>query len=126
MRPFPTLLVMQALALAGCVTQPGPAAFLTADHPCLPWVDFPADRYSNADSPFYGCTAAVNLRAMAVEPGDLDAGRPLGPANGDQQVRAVDAYRLGRVKAFQGAGASGTTAGGSSGAASGTSSGSGP
>jgi type IV pilus biogenesis protein CpaD/CtpE len=89
-------------------------------------VDYPTDRYSNADSPFYGCISAANLRATVVEPGDLDAGRALGPANGDQQIRAIQAYRLGRVKAFQGASASGASSGGASGATGASSSGSGP
>jgi type IV pilus biogenesis protein CpaD/CtpE len=102
------------LLLAGC-SAPAPPPRPTAQQPCPQWTAFPADRHSNADSPYLGCTNAANLRSMAADPADLDRGRTLGAADGEVAARTVDAYRQGKVKTAPSSGASGaaTQSGGS-------------
>jgi type IV pilus biogenesis protein CpaD/CtpE len=100
LRSIPVLLAIGvALAQAGC-TDPASLPVPTAARPCPPYVLFPASRYSNADSPYLGCTVAVNLRANAERPADLDHGRPLGPADGQRETLAVENYQQGKIKAF--------------------------
>lgn len=45
-----------------------------------------------------GCANRANLRAMLADPADLDHGRTLAPATGEQEARAVEAYRKGEAK----------------------------
>jgi type IV pilus biogenesis protein CpaD/CtpE len=100
LRAVPTLLgICVALAQTGC-TDPASLPVPTAAQPCPPYVLFPAALYSNADSPYIGCTVAVNLRAQAERPADLDHGRPLGPADGQRETLAVETYQQGKIKAF--------------------------
>lgn len=112
------LLAGLALAGVGCTEMrtPAPAMTLTG---CRQWTSFPANPYSNEDSPYLGCSNTMNLRAMAANPADLDAGRPLGPADGEHAANAVAAYRQGRVKSSAAAGgmvpSMPATAGGSAG-----------
>ena len=87
------------LAGSGC-TDPALLPVPTAAQPCPPWTLFPADPNSNADSPYLGCTVAVNLRAAAARPADLERGRPLGPADGQRETLAVETYQQGKVKPF--------------------------
>ena len=92
------LLVLSAAALAACN---GPQAMhppSAAVQACPQWTDYPLDHHSNQPSPYLGCVTTMNLRAMAANPADLDSGRPLGPADGDRQARAISAYRQGRGK----------------------------
>jgi len=42
---------------------------------------------------------------MVENPGDLDHGRALGPANGDREILGLDAYTQGKDKASPAAGA---------------------
>jgi type IV pilus biogenesis protein CpaD/CtpE len=88
------------LAASACAPLPVP----TAQQPCPQWVLFPPDYFSNADSPYLGCVVATNLRANAADPADLERGRPLAPANGERETRAVEAYEQGKIKPFQGSG----------------------
>lgn len=106
------LVVLLAL-VAGCSEPPVTMLRPTAAMPCPQWVLFPADRHSNTDSPYLGCTNEVNLRAMVANPADLERGRPLGLADGAHEARAVDAYRLGTAKTL---GASGVMTPGANGA----------
>ena len=76
----------------------------TAAQPCPQWALFPTDYFSNADSPYLGCTLAVNLQASLANPADLERGTPYGPANGERETRAVEAYQQGRIKPLQGSG----------------------
>ena len=101
------------LAISGCASAPPPPRpGLHAGRDCPQWTLFPVDRFSNADSPYLGCVSASNLRAMVANPEDLDRGRPLGPADGDRATRAIETYRAGPIKPFQGSGASGPTSSG--------------
>jgi type IV pilus biogenesis protein CpaD/CtpE len=103
------------LAGAACTHESLPVP--TAAQPCPPWVLFPPDYHSNADSPYLGCVVAANLRAMVANPADLERGRPLGPGNGERQTLAVEAYQQDKVKPLQsvsstsGAGGGGGTGG---------------
>jgi len=95
------------LVVSGCASEPPlPPLGRDAGRSCPQWTLFPVNRYSNADSPYLGCVSAVNLRAMVADPADLERGRPLGPADGERQTGAIEAYRQGKIKPFQGAGAS--------------------
>jgi type IV pilus biogenesis protein CpaD/CtpE len=94
-----TLWLGLALAEAGC-TDPSALPVPTAAQPCPPWVLYPANPYSNANSPYLGCTVAVNMRANAERPADLDRGRPLGPADGQRETLAVETYQQGKIKPF--------------------------
>jgi hypothetical protein len=56
-----------------------------------------------ADYPIpLGCTYVVNLHKMLEDPKDADAGRTLGPANGEREGAAVNAYRQNKIKSFDG------------------------
>ncbi len=87
------------LAGSGC-TDPALLPVPTAAQPCPPWTEFPANPYSNANSPYLGCNVAVNLRADAARPADLERGRPLGPADSQRETLAVETYQQGKVKPF--------------------------
>jgi hypothetical protein len=106
--PLSKLVAIAGLLLAGsgCSdrTEPPPPV-PTAAQPCPQWTEFPSDRHSNRDSPYLGCANTMNLRSMVENPADLEHGRPLGPADGEHEARAVEAYRAGKVKWSQGAGA---------------------
>ena len=101
--PFPRIALLciagSVLSLSAC-TDPALLPVPTAAQPCPPWVLFPPDRYSNADSPYLGCTIAVNLRANAANVADLERGRPLGPADGQRETLAVENYQQGKIKPF--------------------------
>lgn len=115
-----TVLGIGAMSLAsGCTTgPPPPPPMSTAAQPCPQWAIYPLDIHSGQDSPYLGCTVEYNLRAMVANPADLDHGRTLGPADGERESRAIEAYRQGKVKPFEGSGASGATSSGSGASAS--------
>ena len=94
--------------VSGCVRDDAPPPILAAAQPCPQWVALPANNHSNADSPYLGCTTAANLRATLENPADIERGRPSGPANGERETLAVEAYQKGKVKPFEGASASGS------------------
>jgi len=74
-----------------------------------------------------GCANATNLYLMVADPRDLVSGRMLGPADGEEAVRAVNNYRSGKLDSLSwgpGGGSGGGSSGGSSSGAS-TSGGSG-
>lgn len=83
---------------AGCAERTGAQLTPTAALPCPPWVEFPADPHVNEDAAYLGCVNAVNLENMVESPDDLTHGRTLGPASGERQSIAVDAYNQGKVK----------------------------
>jgi type IV pilus biogenesis protein CpaD/CtpE len=85
------------LAQTACVYNNPP---LIAGQPCQPWVEYPADPHSNAESPYLGCTNRVNLENMVDQPKDLRQGRALGPANGAHEANGVHAYEEGQIKPF--------------------------
>ena len=104
------------LLLSGCAQpKPAPLPVATVAQPCPPWALFPEGDHSNADARYFGCVSNENLRAMVADPADLDGGRPLGPAPGDVQSSAIEAYQQGKVKAFEGTSASGASSSGGSG-----------
>ena len=110
-----TLATCIVLAITGCANAPPPQPPAQySGSGCPPWWQFPADRYSNADSPYLGCVTAVNLRAMLADPADLERGRPLGRADAERESRAIEAYQQGKIKPFAGGGSmSPQTSGGS-------------
>jgi type IV pilus biogenesis protein CpaD/CtpE len=87
------------MVLAGC-TDPASLPVPTAAQPCPPYVLFPPDAHTNASSPYIGCSVAVNLRANAARPSDLDEGRPIGPADGQRETLSVETYQQGKIKPF--------------------------
>jgi hypothetical protein len=87
------------LLLAGGCAGPAPLPLPTAAQPCPSWINFPADRNTNRDPQYLGCSNAMNLRSMVANPADLERGRPLEPADGERSARAVEVYRQGPTKA---------------------------
>jgi type IV pilus biogenesis protein CpaD/CtpE len=106
--PLRTVVAITGLLLVGggCSHRPAPPPPIpTAAEPCPQWTEFPTDRHSNRDSPYLGCSTAMNLRAMVENPADLEQGRPLGPTDGEHAASAVERYQQDKVKSGQGAGA---------------------
>lgn len=99
--------VCAALIVPGCSVERAPGPVQTTAQVCPQWTDFPADHHGNADSPYLGCSATANLQATVANPADMERGRPTGPASGERQTLAVEAYQQGKIKPFQGTGASG-------------------
>ena len=93
--------VAAALILMGCSMDDGKLADSTAAQPCPPWVEFPADRHSNADSPYLGCTNHVNLVNMLESPADLDQGRPLGPGSAERETVVLKDYDQNKSTPFK-------------------------
>jgi type IV pilus biogenesis protein CpaD/CtpE len=85
------------MALTGCADHAPLAA-----GPCPAFPDFPADLHTNDGSPYLGCTNAANLAAMVAEKHDLEKGRPLGPANGARESKAIEDYEAGKTKTSEG------------------------
>ncbi len=107
-----------ALALGACSERPGAPENASADGGCLPWVNFPVDMHSNAESPYLGCSNRMNLETQVAQPADLAAGRQLGPASGERESRAIEDYEQGKIKPFSSSSVAGPTIvmpGGSSG-----------
>jgi len=96
-----------ALVVPGCSVEHAPRAVQATGRICPQWTEFPADHHSNADSPYLGCSSAANLQATVADQADIERGRPTGPASGERETLAVEAYQQGKVKPLQGAGASG-------------------
>ena len=69
-----------------------------AENTCAPWIEIPADRHSNAESPSLGCANTENLKNMVERPEDLEHGRTLGPANGSREATGMMRYEQGQVK----------------------------
>jgi type IV pilus biogenesis protein CpaD/CtpE len=103
------------LATTGCVsTPPSPPPAQYTSSGCPPWWQFPADKFSNAGSPYLGCVTSVDVRAMLADPADWLHGRPVGRSDAEREARAIEAYQQGRVKPFLGSGSmSPQTSGGS-------------
>ena len=85
-----------AILLAGCAAEPRRAA---QSQTCPAWVDYPADPHSNKGSVWLGCANRENLKAMLDNKHDLATGRSLGPADGERESSAVEAYEAGKTKA---------------------------
>jgi len=104
--------IVTAWLLAGCGGCANNEAlpFPTAAQPCPAWTEFPADRNSNGDARYLGCSNAVNLRAMVDDPSDLEKGRLLGPADGERTARAIEAYHQAIVRPSAATSSSGTSA----------------
>jgi type IV pilus biogenesis protein CpaD/CtpE len=96
-----------ALAINSCTSKPVTRPIQAVGASCPQWTTFPADHHSNADSQYLGCVSAANLRAMVADPADLERGRQLGPASGERETRAIEVYTQGKLKPFEGGGASG-------------------
>jgi hypothetical protein len=85
---------------AGCQPAERPVP-IASTSPCSAWPNDPADLHSNAEPIGLGCANRLNLRSMLERPEDLQAGRPLGPANGARQATAIDDYEKGRLAPLQ-------------------------
>ena len=93
-----TVRLTMLTALTACATPTLIEATSTAEHPCPPWVEFPADRHSNAETLYLGCSIAANLRATVENPEDLQHGRALAPANGARASIGAGQYETGQVR----------------------------
>ncbi len=65
---------------------------------CPDWSGRPGQTYNNQVSSNFGCASAVNLGLMVANPGDLEAGRRLEPADGEFMARTIERYRKGETK----------------------------
>lgn len=93
------------LAGTGCAPGERDLPLPTASQPCPAWVYFPANRHSNRDPTYLGCSTTLNLQNTVARPRDLAEGRPLGPADGTRAAAAVNAYEQDKVKPFASSGA---------------------
>lgn len=84
-----------AAGIAPAMAQSAGAGGTTA---CEPWVNYPADKHSNAPSPYLGCTQQENLENMVEDKNDLKQGKMLGPSDGKREADAVQRYEDGKVK----------------------------
>jgi hypothetical protein len=82
----------------GCATPTANAALPTVERPCPPWVEFPADPYSNVEPAYLGCSNDINLRTTLEDARDRERGRALGPTNGNRESLAVGRYETGQTK----------------------------
>jgi pilus assembly protein CpaD len=99
--------------------------YLVTLPPCPNWSKDPGADFTNSLASNFGCATTTNIGRMAASPSDFVAGRPLGPAEGQPAVAAVQRYLTDKVTAPSGAGAGGGAGGGgSSGASSGSTGGS--
>ena len=80
-------------------------ADMTGTQTCPPWVEFPADRHGNADSPYLGCVNHFNLVNMLESPADLDQGRPLGSESGERETAVLQDYDENKGSTFKNANA---------------------
>ncbi len=106
--PFTKVLVMTGLLLStsACARQNHAVPPVAASpEPCAHWAAFPSYMHTDRGSPYLGCINEMNLRAMVDEPADLMRGEPLGPADGQRNVQAVESYREGQGKSGQQGGA---------------------
>ena len=93
--------LLTAAGLAACATDhgPPPPAKTSGLSPCM------QRPMASADEPVIpdlGCANQANLRAMIADPRDLDAGRPLAPAQGDAAFAAAERHRTGQDKSLGG------------------------
>ena len=64
---------------------------------CPDWTRQAVENHANAMPSNYGCASLTNLALMVADPRDLATGRPLGPADADPALLAVQRYRAGKV-----------------------------
>ncbi len=62
---------------------------------CGIWPDAAANRFDNATSPNFGCTAQQNLAAMVVDPADFSRPQRMTPADGNRRADVISKYRRG-------------------------------
>lgn len=67
--------------------------YLITPPACPNWSKPPGYDFSNQPEPNLGCATATNFALMVADPGDIVEGRTLGPADGEQQTRAIQTYR---------------------------------
>jgi pilus assembly protein CpaD len=119
----------------GAETVAAPATGLAANHmlvmvdryvvtppACPNWSDSPTTPHDNTPNSNYGCATLSNLAEMIDNPRDLEMGRPLGPADADPGLHAIQRYRSDQVKPFLASGSTSSTPAPSSGSSSSSSS----
>lgn len=65
---------------------------------CPNWSKPSSGDANNRTSSNFGCATVSNFGAMLADPGDLVAGRPLGPGDGKVSAGAVQRYRDDKLK----------------------------
>lgn len=71
--------------------------YLVTLPPCPNWSKYPPLGYTNTHASNFGCTTAVDLALMVASPADLAQGRPLGLADANPAVSAVQRYQTDKV-----------------------------
>jgi type IV pilus biogenesis protein CpaD/CtpE len=105
MKLRPLIALLLTAGLAGCAEREFPLTRpAAADAACVP-PQLPAADLGDP-IPGFGCATEANLRAMLVNPADLEAGAPATSApSGDAAIAPAARHRLGQVKTGQPAGA---------------------
>ncbi len=62
---------------------------------CPNWSKRADDDFGNTLGSNFGCSTQTNLGLMLADPGDLLAGQPLGPADGELSSFRIESYRRG-------------------------------
>jgi hypothetical protein len=94
--------LLTAVGLAACATDQGPPPHAVAATGLRPCVQRPLAGDDEPVIPDLGCANQANLRAMIADPRDLEAGRPLTPAQGDAAFAAAARNRTGQDKPLGG------------------------
>ena len=68
---------------------------------CPDWTDRPGWTFENTVYGNWGCATATNLGLMVADPGDLVAGRPMAPVDGEYAVMAIERYHKGETKPLE-------------------------
>jgi len=64
---------------------------------CPDWSQPVGRNAANQPTSNFGCSTALNLKAMIADPADLAGGRTPGPDDGAGAVRSVQAWRTGQT-----------------------------
>lgn len=74
---------------------------------CPNWTSPGVGDHSNQPYSNFGCANMTNLGLMVADPHDLVVGRPLGPAEGDPALAAMQRYRTDKVTKLKGSNGAG-------------------
>ena len=71
--------------------------YVVTPPPCPDWRKPAGEDYNNQAGSNFGCATETNLGLMVANPKDLVDGKTIGPADGEQAAKAIEAYRAGKT-----------------------------